>query len=391
MLPLHTHGKLRNFHGSMVAKVLSASEALDGLYGNHSVFIDMRGEDIRFDETALERAGFAGLLRDHDPGKRSIPTLHSLNQQDVVAAGDVLRIRESGHVSVLYRRGANSNTLFVTEQCNSKCLMCSQPPMPADDSWRISELMELIALIDRDLPVLGFTGGEPTLLGDNLERLIAAVRTHLPTTRVHILTNGRRFSDPLLVDRVAVGRDAVQWAIPLYADTASLHDYVVQSHGAFDETMNGIYNLAERGNAIEIRMVLSKVTVPRLQEYAEFIWRNLPFVTHVALMGLEPMGFAKMNRDALWVDPVEYADGLADTAWFLNDRGIPASIYNLPLCVLPPGAWPVAQQSISDWKNVFPPECSGCAVKDRCAGFFVSAGSAWRSRGIRPILKEEAA
>lgn len=28
---------------------------------------------------------------------------------------------------------SNDNTLFVTEQCNNRCIMCCQPPQTADD------------------------------------------------------------------------------------------------------------------------------------------------------------------------------------------------------------------------------------------------------------------
>ncbi len=61
------------------------------------------------------------------------------------------------------------------------------------------------------------------------------------------------------------------------------------------------------------------------------------------------------------------------------------SIYNLPLCILPQRLRRFARRSISDWKNVYAPECGDCALRQNCAGFFASAGPAWRSRGIRPV------
>ena len=43
--------------------------------------------------------------------------------------GDVIRVEvERNLIRSLYRVNANANFLFVTEQCNSFCLMCSQPP-----------------------------------------------------------------------------------------------------------------------------------------------------------------------------------------------------------------------------------------------------------------------
>jgi len=53
-------------------------------------------------------------------------------------------------------------------------------------------------------------------------------------------------------------------------------------------------------------------TYVRLPEFARFLARNLLFVDHVAIMGLELMGFAKANLDAIWIDPVDYQTQLVD-------------------------------------------------------------------------------
>ena len=53
-------------------------------------------------------------------------------------------------------------------------------------------------------------------------------------------------------------------AIPVYASTDSVHDYVVQAKGAFDETILGILKLKDRGQRVEIRVVLHAVTAPLL-------------------------------------------------------------------------------------------------------------------------------
>jgi His-Xaa-Ser system radical SAM maturase HxsC len=348
--------------------------------------VDLRSDSACVDLAALGRVGFGGvLLKDELVSTAHLPTLTRLAQDEVVAPGDVIRLREKGRVSVVFRRQANANALFVTERCNSYCLMCSQPPRNDNDDWRVAEILELIPLVDTNLSHLGVTGGEPTLLGKRLADIIECVNTHLPNTLLHILTNGRRFADQALVEMMAAGKGRARWAIPLYADTPGRHDYVVQAKGAFEETLNGIYNLAEHKHPLEIRVVLHKQTVDRLKALAEFVWRTMPFVNHVALMGLEPMGFAKVNRDILWVDPLDYAEALEEAALYLYDRGVPVSIYNVPLCTLPKHLWPLAKQSISDWKNVFAEECVDCAVREHCCGFFQSAGREWRSRGISSV------
>ena len=106
---------------------------------------------------------------------------------------------------------------------------------------------------------------------------------------------------------------------------------------------------------------------------AEFIWRNLPFVDHVALMGLEMFGFTPRNLDVLWVDPVDYQRQLRSAVRTLALAGMNVSIYNHQLCTIPRELWPFARRSISDWKNVYLDECGECAVRAYCGGFFQSA------------------
>lgn len=374
-LPLHTHADVQGVVDVSLFKVLTLAEARDGAYAPQNVLL--------WNDRA---PGFAGLVSSEGSPSAGV-SITAPRDPKVIQPGDVVRLRpNSSLVSVLYRRASTANTLFITERCNSRCLMCSQPPRDEDDSWRIAELRRLIRLIDRADPWLGMSGGEPTLLGEQLQELIDACLLQLPDTRLHVLTNGRALGDPVLASALAGNRgDRVTWAVPLYGDNARLHDEVVDAPGSFEETLQGLYELGRLGADVEIRVVLHKLTLERLPQLASFIYRRLPFVGHVALMGLEPMGYAKTNRDRLWIDPADYVDDLADALYYLHHRGLPVSIYNLSLCVLPEHLRPFARQSISDWKNNFAPECAPCSMKSECSGFFTSAGPAWRSRAIRPF------
>lgn len=122
-------------------------------------------------------------------------------------------------------------------------------------------------------------------------------------------------------------------------------------------------------------------------QLARYIWRNLPFVEHVALMGIEPIGFAKAHQADLWADPIDYAHTLTEAVETLAEAGIPVSLYNLPLCALDRSLWPYAVQSISPWKNDYLPACDACAVRSRCGGFFSWITPAWTSRAISPVLE----
>jgi His-Xaa-Ser system radical SAM maturase HxsC len=171
--------------------------------------------------------------------------------------------------------------------------------------------------------------------------------------------------------------------IPIYSDDPITHNFVVQSDGAFNETVKGILNLKALGQRVEIRVVLQRYSVERLEMIASFIARNLLFVDHVALMGLEIMGFTRANLDELWVDPYEYKDQLSAAVSLLSAYGISVSVYNHQRCLINEDIMPAYRKSISDWKNEFLGTCDGCLKKDECGGFFFSQIRYKTSRHIR--------
>lgn len=300
--------------------------------------------------------------------------------------GDVLGISpQSGRVRLLYRRSSRHNFFLVTERCNNYCLMCSQPPKKVDDGWLLDEIAQTLPLVDPATPALTFTGGEPLTEWRRFIGLLDLARDQLPDTAIHVLTNGRAFSSPEVVQAwAAVRHPKLSAGIPIYAAVDHIHDYVVQAKGAFDQTVLGVLRLKDCGQRVEIRIVLHAITAPRLRETCTWIARNLPFVDHVALMGMENTGFAIANDAMLWIDPLDYQEQLKASVDVLSTAGVNASIYNLPLCVLDPSIRPFAVQSISDWKNSYVDECDGCTVRHDCAGFF-STGRPKFSRGIAAI------
>lgn len=287
--------------------------------------------------------------------------------------GDVVSLDARGEIRTLYRRNSNHNAIFATDNCNSYCLMCSQPPRKVDDGYRIAENLRLIDLIDSETRELGFTGGEPTLLKDGFFAIVQACKDKLPTTALHILSNGRMFFYPAFAQRLAaIEHPNLMVGVPLYSDLDDQHDYVVQARGAFEQTIIGLHNLGRYGVPVEIRVVVHRLTCDRLTELAAFIYRNVTFASHVTFMGLELMGLAVANRESLWIDPWDYRQKLESATLFLAARGMNVSIYNHQLCTIPQTLWPYARKSISDWKNEYLPVCGDCSLREGCGGFFSS-------------------
>lgn len=311
---------------------------------------------------------------------------------DYLGSGDILGFHiPTKKFRTLFRAGSRHNSFLVTERCNNYCLMCSQPPKDIDDRWILDEIKRSLPLVPKSARTLTFTGGEPLSDWVDFIEILTDCRDLLPNTAIQVLTNGRAFADSKIVDAwKSVSHPSLIAAIPVYAAVDYLHDYVVQAKGAFDETILGILKLKDRGQRVEVRVVLHAHTAPSIAETSRWIARNLPFVDHVALMGMENTGFALANEQSLWIDPMDYREALSDGVQTLAASGLKVSIYNLPLCVIEQRIWPYAVQSISDWKNGYLEECRKCVEKDRCSGLFTS-GRPRFSRGIVPISAVTAA
>ena len=303
------------------------------------------------------------------------PLLQGVTTFDHLAENDIVSVSPNGLLQTLYRTNSNQNFILATERCNSNCLMCSQPPKDRDDILSLYSIhKKMIPLIPKDCPEIGITGGEPTLMGKFFFEMLGLIKEHLPNTEIHCLTNGRSFAWKNIADRLAeLGLNNLMLGIPIYSDYYQIHDYVVQAKNAFDQTIEGLYNLAANNQRIEIRVVLQKQSTGRLVKLAKYIYKNLPFVEHVTFMGLEYQGYTPFNIEKLWIDPVHYMDELGEACEYLADRKMNVSIYNSQLCIVPMHLWKFCRRSISDWKNVYLDECSNCAVNEQCGGLFESS------------------
>jgi len=322
-------------------------------------------------------SGYGAVFRRQESAKaaQSTPTYLLPPSLAHVASGDIVRLDgDRNSIRILFRKESNHNAILLTERCNHYCLMCSQPPKEVDDSWLLSEAHELIKLMPPDVFELMYTGGEPTLYGDVFIGLLQHTKDVLPNTIIHILSNGRAFKDIAYARKYAAIRHPdMMLGIPLYSDDPVRHDYVVQAKGAFSETIAGILNLKSLHQQVEIRIVLHKQTIGRLVQLAEFIARNLLFVDHVALMGLEITGFTRANLDELWIDPYDYKDSLSEAVRVLEVAGLRVSVYNHQLCLVNRDVEHVCLKSISDWKAEYMDECRTCSKRSCCGGLFSSS------------------
>lgn len=306
-----------------------------------------------------------------------------------IKPGDILTINEDGSASVWYSGNEKEIDIFVTNKCNSNCIMC-----PLAESIRKKNrvgyealLKEYIEALPDDIEYINITGGEPTLPQNFFLEVMSMIRNKYQYSDFQLLTNGRSSSDKYFLKRMLdVCPNGIRFAIPIHASNEIIHDEISRSEGSFKQTDVGIKNLLSEKQKVEVRIVVSKKNVEYLSETAKYIAQNYKGLFCVNFMGMEMMGNAAINKDDLWIDYSDAFEKAREAIDILVDAGIDVQLYNFPLCSVQRGYWHIAVISITEYKIRFMEECENCSVKDICGGFFYSTKQIMKPK-VKPIIK----
>jgi His-Xaa-Ser system radical SAM maturase HxsC len=363
-------GQPKNINGEILGKIT---------FKNAGLFSSKKDLVFVAKNTANFLKGYLAVLTDIKNAKTEQSAVFGIQNLSELNEGDVVVIDTDGNISVLYEICSTHNAIMATGRCNHRCIMCPQPPV-LQETDKTEFNLKLLSLFDKSTEDIGITGGEPTLMGDNLFVLIEYIKKHLPKSSISLLSNGVKFADYEYTCKLAlILHSDLQIDVPIFSDIDTEHNRIVGAK-TFYKTIEGLYNLAKFRQKIGLRIVVHKQTYKRLPQLAEFIYRNFPFVFHVAFMQMETTGLAEQNIDELWIDPYDYRAELEEAVLNLARRNMRVSVYNSQLCILPESIRDYAKQSISDWKNIYLPECTGCELKNECAGFFASAEKRHRKK-----------
>ena len=272
-------------------------------------------------------------------------------------------------------KAESSALVYVTNQCNSNCIMCpdSVKLRTRPNEVTMENLLEQIGEINPEAEHVDITGGEPTLLKEQLPELIEAVFRQAPDAEVLMLSNGRSFAAGGYTERFsAFAHRRLKIEIPIHGDCAELHDRIAGCPESFVQTRAGIHHLLEAGVEVGIRIVVSRLNYSRLNELIRFISREFPEIKYVNLMGMEVLGNAWKNREQVWIEFDEVKDSLQQAVEQCFACGIIPSLYNYPLCLFDRKYWYCYRNSISDYKIRYFEEFEKCTEKSRCGGFFAS-------------------
>ncbi|MEW6568495.1 MAG: PqqD family peptide modification chaperone [Chloroflexota bacterium] len=296
--------------------------------------------------------------------------------------------------------------LALTYRCNNDCPHCynarprSYPELTTQD-WKAA----LERLWEVGVPHICFTGGEATLRHDLPELIAHAQRLGQVTG---LLTNGRRLADRNFVEcLVEAGLDHVQ--ITLESHDPAVHDQMVESRGAWRQTVEGIRNaLAARlyvmtnttllstnssGILSTIRF-LADLGVPTVGINALIhagrgaaVGTGLPEAALGPLLAAARQVTERHGQRLIWYTPTQYCH-FDPMQLGLGVKGCTAARYNM--CVEPDGSvipcqsyyQPVGNLLRDPWDAIWnhdlsiwlrerryvPASCRDCAVLAECGG-----------------------
>ncbi len=285
----------------------------------------------------------------------------------------ILEFRE-GRAYLSHDASSLDNAIFITNRCNSNCIMCptSNHVRRQSEIADIANLLKLCHQIPSDAAHLTITGGEPFLLKDDLFVLLQYLKIHKGNIEYLLLSNGRALGDYNYFTRFkATVPEHLLIGIPLHGYDAATHDRITRSSGSINQTYQGLKYLASTCIKVELRIVVSRLNIDYIDAIANLVIRELAHVQVVTFIGLEMLGNARLNFDQVWVDYRSSFEAITGAIDNLIASGINVVIYNYPLCCVPEKYWSICHRSISPEKVRHLDECLTCTKKDYCGGMFM--------------------
>ncbi|NTV36411.1 MAG: radical SAM protein [Anaerolineaceae bacterium] len=254
----------------------------------------------------------------------------------------------SANLSAPYRMD-----LALTYRCNNDCSHCYNARPRNYPERNTSDWKQILDKIwDVGIPHVVFTGGEPTLRPD-LPELIKYAETKGLLTGIN--TNGRKLKDPaFLASLVDAGLDHVQ--ITFESSNPDIHDQMVNSKGAWADTIKGIENVLESSlymmtnttllqtNKADIKntlILLARIGVKTVGINAliysgkgETVGTGLEESEVIPILEIAKTITSENRQKLIWYTPTQYCH-LDPVHLGFGVKGCSAALYNM--CVEPDG------------------------------------------------------
>ena len=361
---IRAKGNAYNIKETKIFRIID--DNFSSMWKKYGIAIEIPNKEIRFCKNVLTHNNYM------TKNKRGVASL-SIEFLNKLHTGDIISLDSKGNVVVVWQSEHEDNLLYLTDFCNSNCIMC--PQSSEEENRNFYELAKMILGLVNDMPrYLCLTGGEPTFIKEKYIEVTTVIKDKFPKIALQVLTNGKNLSDFAFAKKCVLNSPIdTLYAIPLYSGNGALHDKIVGVNGSFEKSIYGILNLYRLYQKIELRIVITKDNYRDLQNIAHFIYWNFPFVFRISFMGMKTHGMAEKNLSDVWIEPIEYMTELREAVLYLHMRQLNVVVYNLPYCILDEELRAFSADSISEWKKIFLAECKNCQWSDKCAGVFATS------------------
>lgn len=251
------------------------------------------------------------------------------------------------------------------------------------DFNRVKELLESIK--NENYTDVILTGGEITLRKDILN--IIELAKNIGLSKLHIQTNGRRFSDLEFAEKIVRGNENfIDIFLSIHGHTADIHEGVTNTKGSFDETSKGIDNLVSLGAPIRTNTVISKYNYLFLDEIADFLL--VKQVINLQFSFIHPIGEALKNPEAI--------PNIEDTIPFLkkaltrNTGNTKILVEAIPFCLLEEDYIYATENFLNKKEDLSKnkgEDCDKCVHYATCPGIWKRYFSL-KGFDFKPIIKE---
>ncbi len=224
------------------------------------------------------------------------------------------------------RYGAPQPPIVVwncTRRCNLKCLHCyarSQDKVYRDELTTEESKAFLQDLADFKVPVILFSGGEPTLRKDIIE---LAGRAKELGIRVVLSTNGTLITDKLAEEIIKVGFGEVGISLD---GIGAVNDHFRGQEGAFEAALEGFRRLVALKQRVSLRLTITRHNyreIPAIFDLVERERIDRICFYHLAYAG---RGSSMQAQDISPQDTREAVDLIFDRTLDLHRRGLDKDI-----------------------------------------------------------------
>ena len=287
--------------------------------------------------------------------------------------------------------GADVFVVEVGSGCNNNCLFCLENRNRKPMEYTLSDFIRASKKYKR----VQFSVGEPTT-NPKLVQYIEMAKT-AGFEKMELETNGRMLSLSGYAQKLAEG-GVKKFRLSIHGSRPEIHDALTRTPGSFNQSMEGLKNLAKLKPGVEITVVMTvlKQNYKNLPDAVELFSKN--GADHIALNVFNAVGAAKPMAKALFPKLGDVEKVFADSIDGLSHEvGFNIS---LPVCVMRKGLRRYCSRYtnyfIKDGKKfknmpiwegrTFINKCCDCAAKSFCVGVWPEYIELFGDSEFSPLL-----